>query len=642
MKSNIETYLRLKPLLEESDININDNKKSKTKMINYEIDSNQKNKIFIHIPEDLRQGYINNMRKSYEFKFTGIFEPKTTQEQIFAKLGNKVINNSIDGYNSTIFCYGQTGSGKTYTMCGNDNEKERGIIPRLLIAFFKRLKEEQNVNININYDIYISYIEIYNENAYDLFDKTHYREPLENWKKIIVYEDNYGNIMLKNMSMIKVENEQQALDLLVTGNYIRHASSTSMNLASSRSHAIFSLVIEGKDNSTEIIRVSKINLVDLAGSERLKTNNKNDVLFTETKYINLSLSFLEQVIVSLGDKDKGKVNHIPYRNSLMTTILKDSLGGNCKTFLIANASSNLKYLDETISTMRFALRCAKVKNEISRNEHMDLNVLLNQLQTENTLLKKRIYDIERNKNKDNNVSKIIQNSKCLPILDGELSEFEKDECKILISDYLNDKNEGKKIKAKNANQLFYIIDFLIEYINNKETTYKKKMTEMINENNELIRLAKIDDKKYRKINDIINKNNLGRYFIEAFNKEKNNSSTNIDDKMTIKTDNNMNEFISSIDSDNANNILFNNDNNNISYNKTNNNNNNMINIYSNKDKNNNNNISNNTYIKNYKSNNNNNYIKKNNNLNGNNNIYISGIKLKKMHSFSKNNNNNNI
>ena len=621
MKSNIETYLRLKPLLEESDNNNNDNKKI-PKMINYEIDNSQKNKIFIHIPEELRQGYINNMRKSYEFKFSGIFESTTTQEQIFSKLGNKVINNSLDGYNSTIFCYGQTGSGKTYTMCGNDNEEQRGIIPRLLIAFFKRLKEEKRINTKINYDIYISYIEIYNENAYDLFDKSHYREPLENWKKIIVYEDNYGNIMLKNMSMIKVDNEQQALDLLITGNYIRHASSTSMNLASSRSHAIFSLVIEGKDSNTEIIRLSKINLVDLAGSERLKTNNKNDAIFNETKYINLSLSFLEQVIVSLGDKDKGKINHIPYRNSLMTTILKDSLGGNCKTILIANASSDLKYLDETLSTMRFALRCSKVKNEISRNEHMDLNVLVNKLQTENTLLKKKINEVEKNKNYDKN----IQNTKSLPILDGELSEFEKDECKILISDYLNDKNEGKKIKAKNVNQLFYIIDFLIEYINNKETSYKNKMTEMINENNELLKLAKIDDEKYRKINDIINKNNLGRYFIEAFNKEKNNSITTTEDKISIKTDNNMNEFISSIDSDNANNILFNNDNNNISnnYSKF---------ITSNK------NIPNNVYNTNY---NNNNYIKKNNNLNGNNNIYISGIKLKKMHSFSKNNNNNNI
>ena len=625
MKSNIETYLRLKPILNENE---NDNKNIKSKMINYQIDPNQKNKISIYIPDDLRQGYINNMKKSYEFKFTGIFEPKTTQEQIFLKLGNKVITNSLEGYNSTIFCYGQTGSGKTYTMCGNDNTKEKGIIPRLLISFFKRIKEEKNKNLN--YDVYISYIEIYNENAYDLFDKSHFREPLENWRKIIVYEDNYGNIMLKNMSMIKVENEQQALDLLITGNYIRHASSTSMNLASSRSHAIFSLVIEGKDSNTEIMQISKINLVDLAGSERLKTNNKKEAIFNEAKYINLSLSFLEQVIVSLGDRDKGIISHIPYRNSLMTTILKDSLGGNCKTILIANASSELKFLDETLSTMRFALRCAKVKNEISRNEHMDLNVLVNQLQTENTLLKKKIKEVEKNKSEEN---KIIDNSKSLPILDGNLSEFEKDECKILISDYLNDKNEIKKINAKNANQLFYIIDFLIEYINNKETNYKNKMTEMINENNELLKLAKAEEEKYRKINEIINKNNLGKYFIETFGKEKNNNNfSNFDDKISIKTENNMNEFMSSIDSENIKNIFANNDNPNLSYNKTNFSNNNS---YSNKNKEKINQIPNNIY--NTTCSNNNNYIKKNNNIKG---IYFNERKLKKIHSFSKSNNNN--
>ena len=402
MKSNIETYLRLKPLLEQKN---NKFKNEKSKMIKYRIDKDKnKSKIYIEIPKEYNQGYLNNLTKSYEFKFNDIFEPDTSQEEIFKKIGTKIIDTSLEGYNSTLFCYGQTGSGKTYTICGDNNSnnsnktsnknqnKNKGIIPRLLVSFFNKIKEKQNSNNNIIYSIYISYIEIYNENAYDLFDKSHFNSPLENWKKIIVYEDNYGNIVMKNMSMIKVENEEQALDLLETGNYMRHASSTSMNMASSRSHAIFSIIIEGKNNSTDIMTISKINLVDLAGSERLKSGNKNDTLYNETRYINLSLSFLEQVIVSLENKDKGKISHIPYRNSLMTTILKDSLGGNCKTILIANASSDIKYIDETLSTMRFALRCSKVKNEISKNEHIDLTVLINQLQTENFFLKKIIKE----------------------------------------------------------------------------------------------------------------------------------------------------------------------------------------------------------------------------------------------------------
>ena len=597
MKSNIETYLRLKPFIND----YNNNKNIKDKMINYEIEENKnERKIYIQVPNEYNMGYINNSKKSYEFKFTGIFEPNTSQEEIFKQIGIKIINSSLEGYNSTLFCYGQTGSGKTYTICGNNSSKinldknkassKRGIIPRLLVSFFNEIREKQNKNNNLSYSIYISYIEIYNENAYDLFDKSHYNSPLENWKKIIVYEDNYGNIVMKNMSMIKVENEEQALDLLETGNYIRHASSTSMNMASSRSHAIFSIIIEGKNNYTDIITVSKINLVDLAGSERLKTGNKNELIYNETKYINLSLSFLEQVIVSLGEKEKGKISHIPYRNSLMTTILKDSLGGNCKTILIANASSNVKYIDETLSTMRFALRCAKVKNEVSKNEHIDLTVLINQLQTENTFLKKLINE---NDNK-------------LPYLNEELSEFEKDECKILISDYLNDKRKEKKIKAKNVNQLFYIIDFLIEYINKKEKSYKERMTELIKENDELIKMAKIEEEKYEKINEIINKNKLGKFFIEEFNlKEKHCNFNSIDDKISIKTNNNINELISSHVSDNINDI-FNKENNksiNKTYNKIFNN-----EIYSNKNR-----------------------IEKNLT---NHNAYFKGKKLKKMNSFS--------
>ena len=552
MKSNIETYLRLKPLLNEN----NNGKSIKSKMIKYEIeDDKNKSKIYISVPNEYNNKYVNNTKKSYEFKFTEIFGPNTSQEEIFKTIGTKIINSSLEGYNSTLFCYGQTGSGKTYTICGKNNSNitsnrngissDKGIIPRLLVSFFNKIREKKNKNNNISYSIYISYIEIYNENAYDLFDKSHYNSPLENWKKIIVYEDNYGNLIMKNMSMIKVENEEQALDLLETGNYIRHVSSTSMNMASSRSHAIFSIIIEGKNNSNDIITVSKINLVDLAGSERLKSLNKNETIYNETKYINLSLSFLEQVIVSLGDKEKGKINHIPYRNSLMTTILKDSLGGNCKTILIANVSSDIKYLDETLSTMRFALRCAKVKNEITKNEHIDLTVLINQLQTENLFLKK----------------KLIENNKKLPYIEEELTEFEKDECKILISDYLNVKNKEKRIKAKSVNQLFYIIDFLIDYINKKEKSYKDKIKEIIKENDELIKMAKIEDEKYKKINEIINKNNLGKFFFEEFNLKENNYSFNIENsKASIKADNNINEFISSFDSDNIYNI-FNNDSN---------------------------------------------------------------------------------
>ena len=550
MKSNIETYLRLKPLITNEIMqnqpinnslfnsslsslynNLNNQSENQTQLnltenqiIDYTLNS-QKNQITIHIPDEMRKGYVNNMKKTYDFQFNGIFEQNSTQEEIFEIIGKKIIKKSIEGYNNSVFCYGQTGSGKTFTMCGSKNWKERGLIPRILIELFKTIREIKNYT----FDIFISYLEIYNENAYDLLDKNHSEVDLENWKKIIIYEDNYNNIMMKNLSMIKVENEQQALDLLITGNYIRHISSTQMNMASSRSHAIFTCIIEGRDLNNEIMRVSKINLVDLAGSERMKSNNQN-ITSTETKYINLSLSFLEQVIIALNEKEKGNRSHIPYRNSLMTTILKDSLGGNCKTILIANASSDIHFIDETMSTMRFALRCAKVQNEISKNEHMDLNILVNKLYNENQDLRNKIEMFQKNQG-----GSFIINKNYLEILNKELTDFEKDECKILISDYLNDESENKKINASNANQLFFIIDFLIDYIKNKEKKYKKEMTELLQENKELIKLAKVEDEKYNKINEVIQKNNLSQYFRGLI--KENNEIINSNDKISSNSEN---------------------------------------------------------------------------------------------------------
>ena len=546
MKSNIETYLRLKPLLPsdytnspnnnntiiyEQPLDPNNQDNIMYPNIDYQLSKNN-NLITIQIPDDLRRGYVNNLKKSYDFKFTDVFLPTTTQEEIFTKIGKNIINNSLEGYNNTVFCYGQTGSGKTYTMCGSKNWKERGIIPRLLVELFKSIRSIKTYS----YDIFISYLEIYNENAYDLLDKAHADADIEKWRKIIVYEDTYNNIMLKNLSMIKVENEQQALDLLITGNYVRHISSTQMNMASSRSHAIFTCILEGRDVNSEVIRASKINLVDLAGSERMKSNFQG-ITTVETKYINLSLSFLEQVIIALNEKDKGNRIHIPYRNSLMTTILKDSLGGNCKTVLIANVSSNVEYLDETMSTMRFAARCAKVQNEIIRNEQLDLNMLVSKLQSENKELRKQLAELRCNTVSDNG-------GKDLEVK-RELTDFEKDECKIIISEYLNDNSHEKTIQCTNANQLYYIIDFLIEYINTKEKTYKEKMMHVLQENKELIQIASEDEDKMKMIIQIIHQYKLTKYFDEVLLSSNNNNTnesvyTKVNPQSTINTNNNNN------------------------------------------------------------------------------------------------------
>jgi kinesin family protein 6/9 len=141
-------------------------------------------------------------------------------------------------------------------------------------------------------------------------------------------------------------------------------SSTPLNQSSSRSHAIFTITIEGKHVNSDTYFVSKLHLVDLAGSERISKSNVEGSTLTEAKHINLSLTYLEQVIIALHEKKLGNRTHIPYRNSLMTTILRDSLGGNCKTVMIANLSSDADNAEETISTSRFAMRCSLLSNEV--------------------------------------------------------------------------------------------------------------------------------------------------------------------------------------------------------------------------------------------------------------------------------------
>lgn len=344
MKTKFDIYARIRAPFTQS-------------KLSYEItNNNDSEKLLLKLKNPIA---ISNYKSSVPFKFKKVFGFESSQDNVFNNVSKSVLKTLFEGYNCTIFAYGQTGSGKTYTMSGvSDNWEQRGIIPRALQKIFKK-SEKKKLNI------YISYLEIYNDNAYDLLNKDNLDKPLEGWEKITVREDEYGNPHLKNLSINKISDLQTAIDLLLMGNYIRQVSSTPMNLASSRSHCIFIITIEQQKNNGKI--VSKLNLVDLAGSERSGKHKLEGQIFTESKYINLSLSYLEQVIVMLSDKG-GKNGFIPYRNSLLTTILKDSLGGNCKTCLISCLAGENTHIEETISTCKFAMRCAKIENTIKQNK----------------------------------------------------------------------------------------------------------------------------------------------------------------------------------------------------------------------------------------------------------------------------------
>ncbi|TPP55710.1 Kinesin protein [Fasciola gigantica] len=232
----------------------------------------------------------------------------------------------------------------------------------------------------------ISYLEIYNENGYDLLDAQHESAAkLEEMPRVTLYEDTEaGTVHLKNLSIHPATSVDEALNLLFMGDTNRIIAETPMNEASTRSHCIFTIHIMARSGNCSKVRRSKLHLVDLAGSERAHKSGIDGTTLTEAKYINLSLHYLEQVIVALSDKQR---THVPYRNSMMTMVLRDSLGGNCLTSMIATCSLEQRNMQETISTCRFAQRVALIKNVAVLNEELDSHVIIIRLKQEVERLK---------------------------------------------------------------------------------------------------------------------------------------------------------------------------------------------------------------------------------------------------------------
>ncbi|XP_014806055.1 PREDICTED: kinesin-like protein KIF6 isoform X2 [Calidris pugnax] len=366
VKETVRVYARVKPLGRRQQAGI------------YSVDDDEKplSSLEITVPRDLADGFINNKRESYRFKFQKIFDQEAKQDVVFDSIARPVAECVLAGYNGTIFAYGQTGSGKTFTITGGaERYSDRGIIPRTLSYIFDQLQKDSSKV----YTTHVSYLEIYNECGYDLLDPRHEASRLEDLPKVTIMEDSDQNIHLKNLSLQQATNEEEALNLLFLGDTNRMIAETPMNQASTRSHCIFTIHISSKEPGSATIRRSKLHLVDLAGSERVAKTGVGGHLLTEAKYINLSLHYLEQVIIALAEKNR---SHIPYRNSMMTSVLRDSLGGNCMTTMIATLSIDKRNIDESISTCRFAQRVALIKNEAVLNEEIDPRLMIVQLQKE--------------------------------------------------------------------------------------------------------------------------------------------------------------------------------------------------------------------------------------------------------------------
>ena len=307
---------------------------------------------------------MNNQCENWKFKYDKLMH-NASQETVFEYCAQEAVSSVVDGYNSTVMCYGQTASGKTFTMTGStQNYKYRGIIPRALNNIFSEVGGRFDHQIAVK----VSYVEIYNELLFDMLSTTPPHE--QTGTSISVLDDMKGEVHLKGLTTVECRNEEEALNCLFEGETNRTTADNLLNKTSSRSHAIFTIHLESRSTieTSEKVIHSQLNLVDLAGNERTKKTGAEGLTMKEASYINRSLSYLEQVVVSTCDK---KREHVPYRQCKLTNILKNSIGGNCKTILIANVYPEARHLEETLSTLRFATRMRNVTNEASVNEALD-------------------------------------------------------------------------------------------------------------------------------------------------------------------------------------------------------------------------------------------------------------------------------
>ncbi|KAJ3411076.1 Kinesin- protein 6 [Chytridiales sp. JEL 0842] len=383
-------------------------------------------KIGFRIPKDEKEGIVNNSRETWDYRFHRVFDKDSTQEEVFDVVAKDVVLSVMDGYNGTIFAYGQTGSGKTFTITGGaERYADRGLIPRTLQFIFREASKRQGWSCEVQ----VSYLEIYNETGYDLLTPARENTPatkLEDLPKVRLQEDAEQNIHLSNLGLHKATTEEEALNLLFLGDTNRMIAETPSNPASSRSHCIFIIHLTTRLENSSTIRRSKLHLVDLAGSERTSKTGINGQLFKEASYINLSLHYLEQVIIALHEKSLQKRSHIPYRNSMMTSVLRDSLGGNCMTTMIATVAPEDELIEESISTCRFAQRVALIQNKAVLNEEQDPYAVIARLKKEILRLKAELA-IARGEEGDG----------------GELPEYEKARIRQAVEAYV--KGEGELV-----------------------------------------------------------------------------------------------------------------------------------------------------------------------------------------------------
>ncbi|XP_016061645.1 PREDICTED: kinesin-like protein KIF18A isoform X1 [Miniopterus natalensis] len=329
--------------------------------------------------------------KDLKFVFDAVFDETSTQLEVFEHTTKPILRSFLNGYNCTVLAYGATGAGKTHTMLGSATEP--GVMYLTLLDLYKSMDEIKEEKIC---STAVSYLEVYNEQIRDL---------LVNSGPLAVREDAQKGVVVQGLTLHQPKSSEEILQLLDSGNKNRTQHPTDMNATSSRSHAVFQIYLRQQDKTASIdqnVRIAKMSLIDLAGSERASTTSAKGTRFIEGTNINRSLLALGNVINALADT-KRKNQHIPYRNSKLTRLLKDSLGGNCQTIMIAAISPSSMSYDDTYNTLKYANRAKDIKSSLKSNVlHLDNHItqyvkICNDQKKEILMLKEKLKVYEEQK-----------------------------------------------------------------------------------------------------------------------------------------------------------------------------------------------------------------------------------------------------
>jgi hypothetical protein len=333
------------------------------------------------------------------FHFDNVFPTTSTQAEVYEYCGKHLVKEALNGFNCTVFAYGQTGSGKTFTMMGPPPRREmdpslRGLIPRIIEEIFASIAD---ANEELEFTVKVSYAEIYMEKLRDLIDPQHLVNDFgsgEKKKALRIRQDKQRGVYIEGITELYTSNPTEVLEIMMRGNVHRAIASTRMNQDSSRSHSVFTVTVTNRNMRTTVSKESKLVLIDLAGSEMVKKTAATGQTMKEAQTINKSLSALGNVIMALTTRRR----HVPYRDSVLTRLLSDSLGGNSKTSLIITVSPAAYNITETLSTLRFGERAKRITNRPTVNEQMGIEqykAIVKDLKVEQTRLRGWVKLLER-------------------------------------------------------------------------------------------------------------------------------------------------------------------------------------------------------------------------------------------------------